>query len=302
MSQINPQAVERASPSDRAIISDPENFFAFKLSAVPRRQFLSERDQAYTESSSSHEILLDCSAQLGTDYPATTPLLLARYLKLKAQQTLEVNRIASAEILYVLKGSGESSNGTDTVIWGEGDVICFPGGIITQHRASTDAVLFTVCNEPLLALERLQAPRAGTARVEAVHWSHQAIEEHLERVYSRADSAQTAGRAVQLVSTMMAPTPLPVPSMNLAINTLEPGGNQRPHRHNGVAITLSIQGEGVHSMIEDQRVDWSHGAAQITPATELHSHHNRGNVRMRSLVIQDEGVHFYTRTPGFSWT
>ena len=23
--------------------------------------------------------------------------------------------------------------------------------------------------------------------------------------------------------------------------------------------------------------------------------------RMRSLVIQDEGLHYYTRTPGFSW-
>jgi gentisate 1,2-dioxygenase len=54
-------------------------------------------------------------------------------------------------------------------------------------------------------------------------------------------------------------------------------------------------------MIEDQRVDWSDGAAQITPATLLHSHHNRGTKRMRSLVIQDEGLHLYTRTPGFSF-
>ena len=72
-------------------------------------------------------------------------------------------------------------------------------------------------------------------------------------------------------------------------------------RHNGAAITLSIQGEGVYSMIEDEKVPWSDGAAQITPATELHSHHNRGSGRMRSLVVQDEGLHFYTRTPGFSW-
>ena len=27
-----------------------------------------------------------------------------------------------------------------------------------------------------------------------------------------------------------------------------------------------------------------------------------GPARMRSLVVQDEGLHFYTRTPGFSWT
>jgi gentisate 1,2-dioxygenase len=91
------------------------------------------------------------------------------------------------------------------------------------------------------------------------------------------------------------------PSMNVAINTLAPGCDQRPHRHNGVAITLALQGKGIHSMIEGQRVDWSDGAAQITPATLLHSHHARGPLRMRSLVIQDEGLHFYTRTPGFSF-
>ena len=41
--------------------------------------------------------------------------------------------------------------------------------------------------------------------------------------------------------------------------------------------------------------------AQVTPATDLHSHHNRGTKRMRSAVIQDEGLHYCTRTPGFSW-
>jgi gentisate 1,2-dioxygenase len=298
MSQVAPID----SPSSRAIISDPENFFAFKLAPVPRRQFLSERDQAFNANTATGEILLDCSAELGTDYAATTPLLLARYLRIQAGDTISTTRVASAEILYVMHGTGTSAGAGETIAWGAGDVMCFAGGLEVSHKATADTVLFTVCNEPLLALEHLQAPRAGAARVGAVHWQHNAIEQHLDRVYARADSTETAGRAVQLASTSMAPTPLPVPSMNLAINTLEPGGDQRPHRHNGVAITLSIQGEGVHSMIEDERVDWSEGAAQITPATELHSHHNRGSKRMRSLVIQDEGVHFYTRTPGFSWT
>ena len=54
-------------------------------------------------------------------------------------------------------------------------------------------------------------------------------------------------------------------------------------------------------MIDGERVDWSTGAAQITPATLLHSHHSRGTQRMRSFVIQDEGLHHYTRTPGFSF-
>ena len=102
-------------------------------------------------------------------------------------------------------------------------------------------------------------------------------------------------------SRALAPARNVLPMMVAAINTLEAGGDQRPHRHNGVAITLALEGEGVYSLIEGQRIDWVTGAAQVTPAAELHSHHNRGSARMRSLVIQDEGLHYYTRTPGFSW-
>ena len=78
--------------------------------------------------------------------------------------------------------------------------------------------------------------------------------------------------------------------------------DQRPHRHNGVAITLSIQGEGVYSMIEGQRVDWIEYGAQVTPPAHLYSHHNRGNQRVKSLIFQDEALHYYTRTSGFSWS
>ncbi len=90
--------------------------------------------------------------------------------------------------------------------------------------------------------------------------------------------------------------------------TLEQGGNETQFGIRQllawtalVAITLGIEGEGVYSMIDGQRVDWSAGAAQITPAAALHSHHNRGAERMLSLVLQDEALHYYTRTVGFSF-
>jgi gentisate 1,2-dioxygenase len=90
--------------------------------------------------------------------------------------------------------------------------------------------------------------------------------------------------------------------VNCAVNTLESGKDQRPHRHNGVAVTLCIRGQGVYSQIDDQRVDWIDCGVQITPPAALHSHHNRGPERMECLIFQDEALHYYTRTPGFSWT
>jgi gentisate 1,2-dioxygenase len=290
------------TPASRAVLHNPQNFFNYRLPPVARHQFTRERDLAFAHQGGPKEIELSISDVLGTPYPATTPLLLARYLCLDSGDSLSINRLTSGEVFYVLSGAGVSSDGADVIRWGVGDVFSFPGGTDVIHEAETRTILFSVCNEPLLRFERLQAPAPGTAAVRPVHWPHGLIESSLDEIYARANGDEASGRAVQLSSGDMAPAMHTLPSMNVAINTLQSGGDQRPHRHNGVAITLAVKGGGVHSMIEDQRIDWLEGAAQITPATELHSHHNRGSERMYSLVVQDEGLHFYTRTPGFSWT
>lgn len=279
-----------------------ENGFAFTFPPVPIRQFVRERDVAFDAATPTGPIVLDASDALGTGYAATTPTLLCRYLKLRAGETLRTSFVASGEIFYVMSGDGTSRNGADTVSWGAGDVFCFPGGSQSEHRAGkADSILFCVTNEPLLAFENLRAPMPGTARVETTHWPAATIDEHFAAVWQRPMSADTTGYSVQFTSEALAPSINTIPSINCSINTLAPGADQRPHRHNGVAVTLAIQGDGVHSMIDHRRVDWSTGVAQITPATLLHSHHARGEKRMRSFVIQDEGLHFYTRTPGFSF-
>jgi gentisate 1,2-dioxygenase len=299
---IRVDAEQETPYTRRARYLTDENGFAFSWPAVPVRQFLAERDRAYSPESPTGLIALDISADLCTTYPATTPTLLCRYLKIHAREQLRTAFAASGEIFYVMSGSGESRNGNDVIGWSCGDVFCFPGGGETLHRAAgADCLLFGVTNEPLLAFERLRAPLPSHAVVEATHWPTTEIERQFQEVWRRPVSANTTGNSVQFSTTALAPSTNTIPTINTAINTLEPGCDQRPHRHNGVAVTLAIQGEGIHSMIDGKRVDWSTGAAQITPATLLHSHHNRGPQRMRSFVIQDEGLHHYTRTPGFSF-
>jgi gentisate 1,2-dioxygenase len=282
--------------------TNENGFVEFSWPAVPTRQFLKERDFAFDPAGPTAMIALDTSDALHTAYTATTPTLLCRYLRVRAGDTLHTTFVASGEICYVLRGAGTSRNGKDSIDWEAGDVFCFPGGSETSHRAgSKDCVLFAVTNEPLLAYERLRAPAPGMAAFEATHWPAAEIEQQLAGIYQRPITADTTGTSVQLSTAALVPSNSTIPTINTAINTLAPGGDQKPHRHNGVAVTLAIQGEGIHSIIGGERVDWSTGAAQITPATLLHSHHNRGTQRMRSFVIQDEGLHQYTRTPGFSF-
>jgi len=107
----------------------------------------------------------------------------------------------------------------------------------------------------------------------------------------------TSGHAVVVSNHGLNGSTNILPTINCTINTLEPGRDQHPHRHNGVAVTLSLQGEGVYSVIEDQRVNWIEYGVQITSPAFLHSHHNRGGARMRSPIIQDGALHYYARTP-----
>lgn len=317
-----PDETARSSESQRTAANDPraadsgkvtpfqrraryvanENGFAFSLPPVPPRQFLAERDRAFDPGCPTGMIALDIADALGTAYPATTPTLLCRYLRIRAGEQLHTAFVAGGEVCYVMSGHGESRNRDDCIQWGEGDVFCFPGGAGTVHRAAeADCLLFAITNEPLLALEGLRAPAPGAAPFEATHWPHAEIERRFQAVYQRPITEGTTGHAVQFSTEALSPGTRTIPSINVSINTLMVGGDQRPHRHNGVAVTLALEGEGVSSMIDGRRVDWSTGAAQITPATKLHSHHNRGPRRMRSLVIQDEALHDYARTPGFSF-
>jgi gentisate 1,2-dioxygenase len=286
----------------RARYFSDENGFTFRWPAVPARQFLAERDRAFDAATPTRMIALDSSDALGTPYLATTPTLLLRYLKIRAGETLRTAFVASGEICYVLKGSGESRNASDTIAWSEGDLFCFPGGGETTHRAGAlDCLLYCGTNEPLLAYDRLRAPLAGQALVEATHWPAAEIERQLQPAFARPVSDNSTGQFVQFSSAALAPSNNSLATIGVAINSVRPGGTQRAHRHNGVAVTLALHGDGVHSMIDGQRIDWSTGAAQITPPAALHSHHNLGAERARSLIFQDEALHYYTRTPGFSF-
>ena len=286
----------------RARYPTPENFFSFAWPTIPPRQFLAERERAYAPDAPTGVILLDSSDVLGTAYPATTPTLLTRYIKLRANDSLASELKASGEIYYVLSGSGQSRNGEDTIHWRAGDGFCFPGGGRTTHIAGdTDCLLVCTANEPLLAFDKLRPPAAGAAVVQATHWLREEIDRRFEEVWSRPESEEASGYAVQFSSQALEPCYNTSSTINTAINSLVPGGDQRAHRHNGVAVTLALQGDGVYSMIDGQRVDCVTGAVQITPPAAVHSHHNRGSKRMLALIFQDEALHQYTRTAGFSF-
>ena len=286
----------------RALYFNTGNAFNLKLPVVPDISFTDEPARALDPKTPTGLIACDRSSQMGMQFPATTPLVLARYGRIRAGETLKTQFVASGVIFYVITGSGSTVCGDERIAWNPGDVFILPGGVELKHAAgSDDAVLWIVTNEPQLSFENLQAPAQGQAPTDAVHFPGDEIWRQIDRLYEVGRGNDIAGSALIFSSTKQEGIRNVLPTLTVAMNSLPAGATQRPHRHNSVAVSLVIEGEGCYSTIDGRRKDWAPWATTITPPTSVHSHHNGGGKLAKFLIIQDGGIYYYTRALGFEF-
>lgn len=277
----------------RARFFNSGNAFNVKLPPVPAAEFSAVAAAALAREAMTGVHFCDQSAAIGCAFPATTPLILARYAVIRAGDVLNLDTQSTGLIGYVLRGAGEAPG----FGWGAGDVLLLPGGAVTL-RAHENAVLWLVGNEPLLAFEGL---RPGATAMAPVHFPADEIERQLALIGACTSNDSTAGLALIFSSDGLEAWRNLTASMTLSLNTLPPRENQRAHRHNAAAITLVLQGENCHSRIAGETRPWSLYNTLVTPPGEPHSHHNGGDVQARFLIVQDGGLHYHARTMGFAF-
>jgi gentisate 1,2-dioxygenase len=267
--------------------------------------FRAERNRALAANTPTGLLALDLSSTLGLGYPATTPLILSSYARIRAGETLATAFAASSEIYHVIRGTGTTtSDGTDdgvSIAWQARDTFCLPGGSTVRHRAATDTVLWIATNEPQLRFEGLRPPGPGAAPIKPAFYPMAEIQRRLLDVYLDPRGAAMPGKSVNLGNVALEGSRTTTPSFTLAMNSLLPGEAQRGHRHNAVAVTLVVAGEGAYSLIDGERVDWEADTVMITPPAAFHSHHNEGGQLALFLIVQDGGVYYHCRTMGFSF-
>lgn len=293
---VQSPAAPTSAAAARARFFNSGNAFNIKLPPVPAADFRARRDAASAESAATGFYPCDQSAALGCDFAATTPLMLALYARIRAGEALDWAWQASGSIVYVMRGEGEIGAGEERLAYGPGDVLMLPGGQTTRVEARGDSLLWAVNNAPMLALD---ASRPTPGALRAVHYPADEIEAQLALIGRCSTNENTSGLALIFSSDGLEAARNITPSMTLSLNTLPPGENQRPHRHNSAAITLILQGETCHSMVGGQRCAWEVGSTLVTPAGEPHSHHNPGGVQARFLIVQDGGLHYHARTMDF---
>lgn len=285
----------------RARFFNSGNAFNIKLPPVPGGLFTDEPARALSDGTGSGFIPCDQSAAMGCAFPATTPLMLARYAVVEPGASFTVDVRATGSIWYVIRGTGQVACLAEGIAFGPGDVFLLPGAPAQIRAGREKVVLWVVTNEPQLALNGDLPPDAARRPVAPVHYPAAEIARQLDIIYDHAQNVQTSGIALIFSSETQAAARNILPSLTLSLNTLPGGENQRAHRHNSAAITLVVQGADCHSMVDGVRCPWSPWATLVTPPGAPHSHHNAGSQRALFLIVQDGGLHYHARTMGFAF-
>ncbi len=271
-------------------------------SPVPLRQF----SPSLYESGPSRIIELDVSRELGLSVgPATSPGLLANFIRINAGDRISTEPNATSELYYVVRGHGYSAVNGSLIDWEQGDFLTLPAGSKSGHYAEGDAVLYWVTDAPLL---RFLGVTASEPRFVATKFPRARSIAELGDA-ANAPDAQNKSRVSVLLANSNQEQTLTITHVLWAMfGLLPPGAHQKAHRHQSVALDLildcppgcySLVGKSTDdrgNIIDPIRVDWEPGGAFITPPGLWHAHVNESDRAAHLIPIQDAGLQTYLRS------
>lgn len=260
------------------------------------------------ESGPTRIIPFDLSSRLNVPYPATSPNLMASFMRIVAKEELETTACATSQAFYIIRGSGVSTIGDDLISWGKGDLFVVPANehkIV--HKANEETAIYWVTDEPLL---QYLGVKPSVCKFEITHFKHERMLAEVERI-KHQPGAEHRNRMGILLGNKITEDGTKTLTHTLwsLLNVLPAHDAQRPHRHNSVALDLCVAApsEGVYTLMGPEldaegwvknpiRCDWKIGAVFVTPPGWWHSHHNETGEPAWVLPMQDAGLYTHQRT------
>jgi gentisate 1,2-dioxygenase len=252
----------------------------------------------------------DLHEDLQVEYTATSPNLLAAFIRVVTGESLQSTALATSQAFYVIRGTGSSESEFGVTEWAEGDLFVLP---TTEkpivHRATGGAfggaALYWVSDEPLM---RYLGTLPNESKFEPTMWTRAALLDRVEEIRHVPGATERNRCGVLLGNSACPQTKTLTHVLWSLLNSLAPQSVQRPHRHNSVALDLavhalpnvytlmspSIDAEG--TLVNPVRVDWIKGGVFVTPPGWWHSHHNESDEMAWVLPMQDAGLYTYQRT------
>ncbi|WP_134701738.1 cupin [Ammoniphilus sp. YIM 78166] len=278
------------------------------ISPIPAQEFGPE---LYT-TGETRVVTLDLAQYLGTKYPATSPSLLASFLRINSGDSLETKPNATSELYYVISGAGASLVNDQTISWKQGDFFTLPAGSVSRHTAVQDSTIYYILDTPLLDYLGVKATEA---RFAPTLFTAEHAKEKLDEV-AHAPDAHLKNRISILLNNQKFDQTLTITHTLWAMLGIVPvGANQAPHSHKSVALDfVAYAAPGTYTLVGDKvdpvtaeiidpiRIDWVTGKAFVTPPGLWHSHHNESGEPAFIIPIQDAGLQTYLRTLDIQFT
>ena len=255
---------------------------------------------------------LDLSTELGITGEATSPALLANFVRIRAGEQIETNPNATSQLYYVMYGRGFAAIDGHLVRWEKGDFLTMPAGSRAVFYADADAVMYWVHDEPLL---RYLGADATQPRFRPTKFRRADAVAKLEDIASRPDANDKSRVSVLLANANQEQTLTITHVLWAMFGVLPAHQEQRPHRHQSVALDLILDAPpgGCYSLlgtrldergkiVDPIRVDWQAGGAFTTPPGMWHAHYNETDEPAHLIPVQDAGLHTYLRSLDIKFT
>jgi gentisate 1,2-dioxygenase len=256
---------------------------------------------------------LDLSTELGVpDGAATSPALLANFVRIRAGEQIDTSPNATSQLYYVMLGRGFAAVNGHLVKWEKGDFLTLPAGARSVFYADADAAMYWVHDEPLLrylGVEATQPKFAPTKfrRADAVA--------KLEDIASRPGANDKSRVSVLLANANQEQTLTITHVLWAMFGVLPARQEQRPHRHQSVALDLILDAppSGCYTLlgtrldergdiVDPIRVEWQAGGAFTTPPGMWHAHYNETDTPAHLIPVQDAGLQTYLRSLDIKFT
>ena len=183
-------------------------------------------------------IPLDLSKDLGiTTGAATSPALLANFVRIRAGEQIDTSPNATSQLYYVLYGRGMAAVDGRLVRWEKGDFLTLPAGARTVFYADPDTAMYWVHDEPLL---RYLGVRATEPRFRPTKFRRADAVAELEHIASRPGANSKNRVSVLLANAAQEQTLTLTHVLWAMFGVLPAGQEQRPHRHQSVALDLIL--------------------------------------------------------------
>ena len=262
-------------------------------------------------------IPFDLSSELRTSYKATSPNLLASFIKIVQNDEIELNNDSiSSQLLYIIEGYGKCNIYNKGILnYYQGDMLVLSNVKVT-FRAAVNTMIYWINDEPLMKYLNVKSIDQN--------FNHLLIRSEkmlscINKILNEGDNENKNRLGILLgnptTDSTWTGTLTVTPILWSLLNIIPPNTVQKPHKHNSVALDLCVcaPNNGVYTLMGPEldengnvkdpvRCEWESGSVFVTPPGWWHSYHNDTNEPGWVLPIQDAGLYTYMRTLDIQFT